>query len=210
MKYQVKHNTTYQYDQPTALSYNEAWMFPRELPFQRILKRSTSISPNVLDLSYRQDFFGNESAYFSIHESHTEFSIEINTEIERHVPMNILPGNVNRISWEDAVTRLRQFDPSLIGALDFVFPSPMIPNLEELKVYASTSFHDSRPLYDAVSELMTRIYEEFEYNQEYTTVATPLSQIIKARKGVLSGFCTFCHRVYSEHGPARALRKRLY
>ena len=191
MKYQVKHKTIYKYDQPTTLSYNEAWMFPRELPFQRVLNRSVETDPQALDLSYRKDFFGNETAYFSIHESHKVFSIEISSEIERHVPTNILPGNVSNITWENALQRISQFDSSLIGGLDFIFPSPVISSSDDLKVYAGKSFQENRSLFDAVSELNTRIYEDFEYNQEYTTVATPLAQIIKARKGVCQDFAHF-------------------
>ncbi len=198
MRYQVRHITTYQYEQPTALSYNEAWMYPRELAHQRILQTVSNIVPETVGLSFRKDFYGNSVAYFSVQLPHTHFEIEVVSEIERNIPSNVLPGNINHIDWGEVVRELNRPDVRPIALKDFMLPSPMVPYADELKLYASNSFADGRSYFESVSELNSRIYQDFEYNQEYTTVATPLNEIIKAKKGVCQDFAHFaigCIRV---------------
>jgi transglutaminase-like putative cysteine protease len=44
----------------------------------------------------------------------------------------------------------------------------------EFAAYASKCFTPGRPVLEAVQALMSRIYDEFEFDPEATTVATPV------------------------------------
>jgi transglutaminase-like putative cysteine protease len=54
--------------------------------------------------------------------------------------------------------------------------------------YALQSFTPGRPIYEAVYNLMGRIYKDFEFKPGFTTIATPLSEVMKQRKGVCQDF----------------------
>lgn len=45
-----------------------------------------------------------------------------------------------------------------------------------------------RPLLDAARDLTRRIYQDFTYDPHFTTVATPLDQVLENRRGVCQDF----------------------
>jgi len=57
-----------------------------------------------------------------------------------------------------------------------------------LAEYAAPSFQPDRPLVDVVTDLMQRIYHDFIYDPTFTTIATPLSEVLTHRRGVCQDF----------------------
>jgi transglutaminase-like putative cysteine protease len=58
----------------------------------------------------------------------------------------------------------------------------------ELAAYARESFPAGRPLLDAVLDLTRRIHDDFTYDPRATTVATPLADVFRSRRGVCQDF----------------------
>ncbi len=58
----------------------------------------------------------------------------------------------------------------------------------EIKSYAERSFTSGKPLFEAVYDLVKRIYTDFTFTPGFTTVSTPLSVVMKERKGVCQDF----------------------
>jgi transglutaminase-like putative cysteine protease len=54
--------------------------------------------------------------------------------------------------------------------------------------YAERSFLDERLILDAVQDLMERIHRDFTYDPHSTTIATPLLDVLKHRRGVCQDF----------------------
>lgn len=187
MLYKVRHLTTYEYQFSGSLSYNEAWLRPRSLTYQLVKESRLEIVPKPMEFSSRLDFFQNQVDYFSIQEAHKDFSIESISIIDRKVPEY---ANYNQagISWEEWRDQLAVFKEEWIDIRQFCLPSPLISFSENLKAYALESFQPGRDLLEALLELNHRIYKDFEYKQGFTTVATPLSEVIEARKGVCQDF----------------------
>ena len=188
MRYYVKHETSYKYQQPTVLSYNEAWMFPRQLDYQNVLSTDLKLVPNPSEIQYREDFFGNKVAYFSVRESHEEFIASVESIIDREPPLIERVENISLIGWSNVVAQFQRFDPLRIPEQMFILPSPVVPTLDELRHYAQPSFDRFASLFEAVSDLNSRIYQDFDYDPEFTTVATPLIEVAKAKKGVCQDF----------------------
>ena len=63
-----------------------------------------------------------------------------------------------------------------------------IPATSELAAYARAAFPPGRPLLDAVLELTRRIHDEFTFDPEATTIATPLAEVFRSRRGVCQDF----------------------
>ena len=186
MRYSLEHITTYQYQQPTALSYNEAWMTPRHLSYQKVEQSEILLIPPAASLHFRHDFFGNKVAWFSVQQSHLHFKIHAKSILDRGVPENIT--NPSNARWSTLKNALTGFDKNLNEVKAFSLQSPMVPILKELKDYAMVSFDRYEIFYDAVMDLNSRIFEEFEYNTSFTTIATPLKKVASARKGVCQDF----------------------
>lgn len=188
MKYKVVHTTIYRYQYPTTLCYNQAWMSPRTLDCQRVLDSRLLLTPAAATVRYRRDFFGNRVAFFSVQQPHTEFSIRVESTIDRNLPANVVEGAESSVPWEDVRDRLASFDPDWLTAKSFTLPSPLIAPSAALADYAYPSFSAGRSLFEATLDLSRRIYREFEYDPGFTTVATPLHQALRARKGVCQDY----------------------
>lgn len=187
MRYKVRHLTSYQYQYNGSLSYNEAWLQPRDLPYQQVVEKQLKVGPMPDEKAHRLDFFGNQVDYFSVQQKHKDFSIESTSIIERSIPDYVAYQRAG-ISWESWRDQLRVFRKDRIDIRQFCLPSPLVPFSEALKAFALVSFQPGRDLLEALQELNHRIYRDFEYRQGFTTVATPLKKVIEARKGVCQDF----------------------
>lgn len=187
MRYKVSHLTSYKYEQAGNLSYNETWLTPRSLPYQKVESTYLKIKPEPAVKQERRDFFQNIVHYFNIHQEHKEFTIEAISIIDRQVPEYTKHQKVGR-SWEDWQADYQQFEPAYIEMRQFSMASPLVPIFEALKDYAAVSFTPGRDILEAVTELSTRIYHDFEYNPGFTTIATPLRKVMEAKKGVCQDF----------------------
>ncbi len=198
MFYKVYHQTAYHYLEPTSLCYNEARMVPRcfALPYfkQACLKRTIDIKPTYEDCRERTDFFGNPVLFFTIPQPHRRMLITVSSEVE------ITPANAetqaqlkaDTPTWEAVVSRLRaDLAPAVLAARQVTLNSPMIKPFPELIEYARKSFTAKRPIYEAVRDLMGRIFADFDFVSGATTIATPLTDVLAQRRGVCQDFAHF-------------------
>ncbi len=187
MKYRVTHTTEFVYKTQVALCYNEARLLPRELPHQKVLSAALQIDPAPDDHYERYDYFGNRTAYFSIEKPYERLIVTAtsNVQVDRQKPL----GKGANLTWEMARERLRRDrSADFIDATQFALDSPMVKGDEQLAEYAKASFLPERPLDEAVHDLMQRIYAEFKYDPEFSTIATPLTEVMKHRSGVCQDF----------------------
>ncbi|HEY7987407.1 MAG TPA: transglutaminase family protein [Methylophilaceae bacterium] len=188
MRYRVTHTTSYEYADQVGASYNEACLLPRTCPQQTLLAARLEISPAETDFRVREDFFGNQVAYFSIHQPHNEFSITSISEVQVYpaaTQLNFSQG----MAWETVREMLEEnMSPQNLEARQYVLDSPLIKASHELSFYAQDSFYPGRPLLEAVYDLMQRIFHDFTFDPEFTTLATPLSEVLEHRRGVCQDF----------------------
>jgi transglutaminase-like putative cysteine protease len=78
--------------------------------------------------------------------------------------------------------------PEVLEARAYTLPSPLVPVLAGLDRFAAESFVPDRPLVETVVDLMSRIHREFTYDPGFTTVATPLADVLEHRRGVCQDF----------------------
>jgi transglutaminase-like putative cysteine protease len=91
--------------------------------------------------------------------------------------------------WEIARDRIhaeRSLD--MLGAREFTFESPHVRFDPDLVAYAQASFPSGRPLLEAVLDLTRRIHDEFQYEPGVTNVATPVKEVLRAKRGVCQDF----------------------
>jgi transglutaminase-like putative cysteine protease len=216
VKYRITHTTFYHYSQPVGLCQNEARLQPRIFWRQQCHNSRFDIKPTPMDFSERIDFFGNRVAYFAIQQPHTQLIVTAISEVTIFPRQNNL-DLLNQMTWEQ-VRSLLQESPLLgqsqsqlgqiqnqdqtlevLDARQYVLDSPMVIVTPELADYAQSSFLPNRALVDVVHDLMQRIYKDFTYDPAFTTIATPLSEVLGFRRGVCQDFAHLaigCLRAY--------------
>jgi transglutaminase-like putative cysteine protease len=194
MKYHITHKTWYTYSDLVPICHNLVHLVPRATPFQKCIDYKLRVDPAPAFVTYRDDYFGNRTEYFSIEGGHQKLEIVAESTVD------VCPGQVHKPdespAWETCLpkrtatpasngTRSELFDPTL---LQLCLPSPRIPILPELREYASLSFPAKRPIVAALADLTERIHAEFKFDARATTVDTPLVDVLRLRRGVCQDF----------------------
>ncbi|SHJ08621.1 Transglutaminase-like enzyme, putative cysteine protease [Malonomonas rubra DSM 5091] len=188
MRFRVTHITAYEYKDAVALCRNQAYLLPRQTPWQHCLISTLEIDPQPVDLRERLDPFGNRVSHFALQHAHKKLTVTAKSEIKIKTDPERFAA-ANRNSWDQLIPQLRSNkSPEILAALPFLYDSPLAGSSSALSDYARPSFPNGRPLADAAMDLMSRIYQDFTYQPGVTTVATPLSQVLKTRQGVCQDF----------------------
>lgn len=191
MKYCVRHITQYEYQQPVSACYNRAHLLPRETQYQNTNVPKVIIYPTPSSGSRRIDYFGNREYHFSIHEPHKELSIEVVTDI--HLS-DVRLDPIDQLQYGNTCLQAREklnsghHDIETLYAREFLLDSPMIKANQQLREYGQSCFSDDKPLILAVRELTNKIFTEFKYDSGFTTIATPLHDVLEHRRGVCQDF----------------------
>jgi transglutaminase-like putative cysteine protease len=188
MKYRVVHKTHYQYSKPVSLCYNLAHLKPRGDHRQTCHQHSISIDPVPVTFREQDDFFGNPVTYFCVQEPHQSLTITAVSEVEVQVSSSLLDA-AYPIPWEGVRDSIMNSQQAMdMEARQYLIESPFVSLNEQMAKYAEVSFTPGRPVLEAVHDLMGRIHNEFEYDPHFSTIATPLSEVLEHRRGVCQDF----------------------
>ena len=188
MKYTITHRTLYHYSSGVALCHNVARLLPRETAWQRCQPSRIAIKPRPALSAQQEDFFGNRVLYFAIQDIHQRLEVKVVTEVEVLAARQFDPSSPS-MPWEQAQTLLREDpDPEIIEARLFALDSPFVTVHPGFREFAKPSFPPDRPLLEALADLNRRIHREFTYDPHFTTVATPLNEVLSQRRGVCQDF----------------------
>ncbi|MAW93768.1 MULTISPECIES: transglutaminase family protein [unclassified Leeuwenhoekiella] len=192
MLYTVSHTTTYNYDAPVSYCHNIAVLKPRKSPGQELLQYKMQISPEADEISERVDFFGNYITRFSIQKEHKELKVTTVSKLERDYDSqreSFRSEACTAITLEQARKTLQKTEADILEAKQFVLESIFIRHWgENIREYAKKSFTPGRSVFEAAEELMQRIYVDFDFVSGFTSVSTPINEVMQERKGVCQDF----------------------
>ncbi|MFP5414386.1 MAG: transglutaminase domain-containing protein, partial [Gammaproteobacteria bacterium] len=155
----------------------------------RCLGSSIQVTPAPATAVEERDYFGNRVYRFSVETPHRELEVSVSSQVEVDLDRNGTPVLDLGATCAEARDRLwRESDENHLLAREFLLDSPMIKAGIALRDYAAPLFADTRPLLSAVRELTSRIFSDFAYDPEFTTVATPLEEVLESRRGVCQDF----------------------
>jgi len=187
MLYRVTHVTAYAYEDRVSVSHNEARVTPRRTPGQLPLRTQLLIEPPPAVMSSRLDYFGNTSHFFSLEESHGRLSVTAVSEVD--VTGVEPPAAALTPAWETVRAEVRRDrSPAGLEAMGYTFDSPFVRPEPEVVEYARSSFRPGRPMLETAFELTQRIYKDFKYEPGVTSIATPLNEVMRVRRGVCQDF----------------------
>ncbi len=188
MKYQLRHLTRYRYQHPVANSYNLACLEPRALAHQQVQNAWIEVQPLAQQVSRYVDGFGNIRHLLHVQAPHAELAVLSCAEVE------VLPRNYPA-SFVDAtlITELARYlqtpkDQQELFALWCTQPSKMIPILPEAKHFIAEMQSSKQSALALALRLNQFIFENFQYDPQFSSVVTQVDEVLKHRRGVCQDF----------------------
>ncbi|MCC6437936.1 MAG: transglutaminase family protein [Acidimicrobiales bacterium] len=184
MRYRLRHETSYRYDNEVALAHNRAVLTPRPLRHQRLLHHELHTVPDTGYRDHVADAFGNRVTSFSIERPHRELSIVATSEL-------VLDGGHGQLSlggvqpWELCAEQVRR---ERSAERVYCHESPMVRIDAAVAAYAAPTFRAGRSLAEVASELTSRIYHDFAYRPGSTAIGTEVREVLERRTGVCQDF----------------------
>jgi transglutaminase-like putative cysteine protease len=186
MRYTVQHATRYSYTDPVPICHNHVHLAPRQTARQTCRTYQLTVDPEPSVFSKRVDYFGNEADYFSIQEAHEGLTVTASSIVEVSRPAPIPKGLP---AWTDIAAKIpTDTTPAGLAVYQCALPSPRIQPSAELRSFGLPSFPKGRPIVEAMSDFMRRIYTEFKFDPRATTVHTPPQELLTLRRGVCQDF----------------------
>jgi transglutaminase-like putative cysteine protease len=188
MQYKVSHVTKYTYDNRVPIGYNRVCLTPRRCPYQECLRATLDVQPVPAVFSQQtRDYYGNEVLFFTVQDPHDTLTITALSEVRLNPVLSPMPESTP--SWETVRDTLRyQRTPDVLDAYQFAFDIEQPIVSEALRRYAEVSFSKGTPVLSGAIDLMHRIFEEFTYDPQATTVSTPIEEVLETRRGVCQDF----------------------
>ena len=186
--YRVTHLTHYRYTEQIVRSRHLAHLTPRVTPWQTVHEHTLTISPEPLEYSLTDDYFGNPVARFALGTPHEGLKVEATTTVCVHAQV---ANWQSALPWEAALIKT----PALAGVgLDiqqFCLPSPNVPLVPGAHAFARETLSTGRPVVEALLALTKRIKAEFIYDPAATSISSSVDDLLRRRRGVCQDFTHF-------------------
>jgi len=184
--YHVLHETRHEYQRGVTLSQQMLHMTPRSFRHQEVISHQIDVTPAPQYWTEHMDFFGNVCRGFTLGTPHRALVVRGSATVAllRRPDASHLSDSP---AWESSAARLQDVLQAQ-EPLKYLYASPHVMCSAELAQYAKPSFAAGRPLLEAAYDLTQRIYEEFEFDNEATTISTPLHAVLLGRRGVCQDF----------------------
>src|SRR5262245_21239406 len=161
MKYRLSHRTSYAYASTVDSAQHIAHLRARPFPGQTVSSISIETNPVPALAVQHVDHFGNLIDIYRLDKPHRRFEIEVRAAVDVRFPDP--PATRSTPPWEELRAALSGDGfPTAVEASEFLYESPLVPNVEALKAYGAASFTPGRPILDAARELTSRIKTDFE------------------------------------------------
>jgi transglutaminase-like putative cysteine protease len=183
--YDIRHKTTFTYEDFVSVSHHVLHLTPRENSRQRCLDWDLSVDPVPAVDSAGADYFGNLVRYLTVQEPHERLIVDARARVEVLAPVEPLTSDASE-PWE--TVRQRLVADASLETYEFAFDSPYSVANEDVYQYAQQSFEPGRPILAATADLTSRIFRDFEYRGGVSDVSTPVRDVFAMRKGVCQDF----------------------
>lgn len=187
MRYRVKHVTEYKYQELVNTAHNRLCLVPLNLPEQKCLTSEIKILPVPDETEYRTDFFGNTILFISIYKEHQKLEIISESTIDILPKIQVSLAANSPLQWSEIKNVIAQRD-EYADVSQYLLPSHYVPNSLAIKKFAEECFPPGETLWNACHLLMKKIFTSLKFTPGFTTINTPVEEVVKSRKGVCQDF----------------------
>jgi transglutaminase-like putative cysteine protease len=186
--FRVSHRTTYRYSAVMTDGYSVGCLVPRPTDWQVVHDATVRLVPAPSEWDSFLDVFGNFVNQFGLHEPHDEMVVEALSVVE----VMHRPTPVDETPWETVVAQASGAVGDLaidVGMFRSASPLVDVTALSgSFREITDTVFAPGRPVVEALAALCDTIHREFEFDATFSTVSTPLDEVLAARRGVCQDF----------------------
>lgn len=191
VRYHVRHDTRYHYDQAVGESHQLLRLTPRTLPYQTCVAHRIDITPTPEHQHSFVDSFGNKVDALHFKAEHDKLIVRTEAWVELTARPEI--ELAESPPWEVVSEALRyhsgvKVSAELLEATAFRFESGYVRIKRDFAEYARDDFAPDTPLLVGVDALMRRIFEDFIFDTEATDISTPVTTVFANRRGVCQDF----------------------
>ena len=185
MLYDIRHKTTFNYEEVVSVSHHVLHLAPRRHPHQTCFETETHVDPKPAVDSVGEDYFGNPIQHLTVQKPHKQLIVEAHSRVEvRPAAEELAPERSP--PWETVRDQLAAYEA--LDAYELVFESPYVVGDHAVYGYTLESFTPGRPILAATMDLTGRIFREFKYRGGVSDVSTPVSEVFEMRQGVCQDF----------------------
>lgn len=187
MLYDISLHMGYRYDVPASGARHMLRLLPLSIPNrQRLIAGSVTISPNPEERSDFVDFFGQQTTSILLRAPHEklDFRMQARVMVEAanvSADFSPPPGDLAL-----ELAELRSVDCQsphhLAGS------SPRLPDDAQIAAFARETAGSGLSTREIAAAICARIFKEFKYDSEATTVDTTPAEAFKAKHGVCQDF----------------------
>jgi transglutaminase-like putative cysteine protease len=189
-RYHVLHETRYSYGSAVSLSQQMLHLAPRAAWWQRCLEFDLVLEPEPAWRKQGVDAFGNPVEWIAFYQPHASLSVRAQMQVEvfPHLPETLEQGLTHAALRERLAYSSGAPLAADLAAKHFLYESPHVRIKHELAAYAEDCFLPDATILRSAQRLMSKIYTEFEFDPEATTVATPVMDVLEKKRGVCQDF----------------------
>lgn len=187
MKLLVSHRTRFHYKSIASHAVSRACLMPRDTVQQRVENTRLVINPEPDSEVYTRDRFGNSVVTFDVAVPHDEAEVLAVSTIE--------PFGAIELPEDRSIEDMRQQLDSSLGddmllAEECLLYSQLIPAVDVQPLIDELEVRDlsRHGVLEFANRLTHHIFTTYKYDPDYSSVATPLDDVLKARRGVCQDF----------------------
>ena len=186
MRLAVRHRTSYRYSQSVSQSINQLCLLPPSDRRQRCLASRVTVQPEPESIRFGTDCYGNRIAHFGLFVPHRLCHVTVTSEVETNETLAPLPRSLGRD--ENRARLSRRGDPDALMAHDCLLPSPYVPPGSAAETLLDECPPTGLGVLEYAGRLMTHIHRSFRYDAKFSSLVTPIDDVVAARRGVCQDF----------------------
>ena len=187
MLYDISLKMSYVYDVPASGSHHILRLLPMNLgERQRLVAGSIKVDPAPSEVTGFTDFFEHPTTYVQLREPHEQLDIRMQARVAvtaSQAAADFSP-DLERLGGE--LFEVRTMDAS--SPHHFLGPSPRLNEVAEIAAYAREGLQAGQTTRQIAETLCHRIFTDFAYDDEATSVDTTPSQAFLLKRGVCQDF----------------------
>lgn len=182
--YRIRHLTRYSYQYNVANSYNLLCLQPVSDSVQQLCSFSLHTDP-AARLYPQQDWFGNHKHLLHLPHSHNGLCVVAESVVRLSEPVLRKPSG---LPWTAALGFHQPSGQQSLQAELCRKASPMLPDLAVSQQFIQPLADPGLTVAELACALNEKIYQQFDYDPEFSTVVTPISEVLHHKRGVCQDF----------------------
>ncbi|CAH0341796.1 transglutaminase family protein [Rhizobium sp. CECT 9324] len=187
MLYDVSLHLAYRYEAQASGAHHMLRLLPLSLPDrQRLVAGAVTISPEPDELTNFVDFFRHPASHAILRAPHEKLDIRMQARVlvqPQPIAADFSPI-LDRLPQEIADTWTLDAE----SPHHFIGTSPRLPRDKDIAAYARKELKPSMTVRQVGEQLCSRIYHDFKYDADATTVDTTPAEAFSKKHGVCQDF----------------------